>query len=58
MQKLGVGLVGTGFMGKCHALAYRQVSALFGLQVEPILEHVVDPNRAVAEQFASQFGFK
>jgi predicted dehydrogenase len=58
MQKLGVGLVGTGFMGKCHALAYRQVSALFGLPIQPILEHVVDPCLAVAEQFASQFGFK
>ena len=30
MSELGVGLIGTGYMGKCHALAFTQVHAVFG----------------------------
>jgi predicted dehydrogenase len=26
MKALGVGLIGTGFMGKCHALAWTNVA--------------------------------
>lgn len=28
MQTIGVGLIGTGFMGKAHALAWRNVQAV------------------------------
>ena len=27
---IGVGLIGTGFMGKCHALAWNSVGTVFG----------------------------
>ncbi len=27
---LGVALIGTGFMGKCHAMAWRNVATVFG----------------------------
>lgn len=57
MKKIGIGLIGTGFMGKCHALAYRQVSAIFGLPLQPFLAHVVDTNIDTAAQFAKQYGF-
>ena len=30
MDRIGVGLIGTGFMGKCHAMAYGAVKAVFG----------------------------
>ena len=30
MDTIGVGLIGTGYMGKCHALAWAQVRAVFG----------------------------
>ena len=30
MNRIGVGLIGTGFMGKCHAMAYGAVKAVFG----------------------------
>ena len=30
MERIGVGLIGTGFMGKCHALAYGAVAAAYG----------------------------
>ncbi|MFO1258112.1 MAG: Gfo/Idh/MocA family oxidoreductase [Gammaproteobacteria bacterium] len=57
MKKIGIGLIGTGFMGKCHALAYRQVSAIFGLSLQPVLAHVVDTDLSIAAQFAKQYGF-
>ena len=30
MSGLGIGLIGTGYMGKCHALAWTGVHAVFG----------------------------
>jgi ornithine cyclodeaminase/alanine dehydrogenase-like protein (mu-crystallin family) len=30
MKAIGVGLIGTGFMGKCHALAWNAVRPVFG----------------------------
>ena len=48
MQRIGVGLIGTGFMGKCHAMAYGSVKAVFG--DVPVVERVslcdVEPGRA------------
>lgn len=55
MQTIGVGLIGTGFMGKCHALAYRNVAQVFDLPLLPKLMHVVDADKTVAARFASQY---
>ena len=30
MKDVGIGLIGTGFMGKCHAMAFGAVKAVFG----------------------------
>jgi predicted dehydrogenase len=30
MTAMGIGLIGTGYMGKCHALAWNAVAAVFG----------------------------
>ena len=30
MKRIGVGLIGTGYMGKCHALAWNAVGPVFG----------------------------
>ena len=38
MERIGVGLIGTGFMGKCHAMAYGAVRAVFG--DVPLIERV------------------
>ncbi len=57
MQRIGVGLIGTGFMGKCHAMAYGSVKAVFG--DVPVVERVslcdVEPDRAAS--CAAAFGF-
>ena len=31
MREIGVGIIGTGFMGKAHAMAYRAVAGIFEL---------------------------
>lgn len=59
-KSLGVGLIGTGFMGKTHALAWRNVKAVMGELMgpvpEPRLELLCDtPDRA--SSYADQFGF-
>ncbi|MFP5077556.1 Gfo/Idh/MocA family protein [Rhizobium sp. YIM 134829] len=55
-RALGVALIGTGFMGKCHALAWRTVSAVFG-GAHPRLEILADVSEESAGRFAGQFGF-
>lgn len=53
---LGIALIGTGFMGKCHALAWRNVAATFG-GAHPRLELLCDMPQDRAQAFATQFGF-
>ena len=54
---IGVGLIGTGFMGKCHALAWTSVRAVFG-DVEPVrLVHLAEADADLARQRAGEFGF-
>jgi predicted dehydrogenase len=56
-MEIGVGLIGTGFMGKAHALAWRSVRALMG-DVPPVrLELLCDTPEDKARSFADQFGF-
>lgn len=57
MKTLGIGLIGTGFMGKCHALAYGAVKAVFGDVATPRLEFLCDTPLANAQKMADQFGF-
>ncbi|MBI1621755.1 Gfo/Idh/MocA family protein [Aquamicrobium zhengzhouense] len=57
MASVGIGLIGTGFMGKCHALAYGAVRAVFGDVPTPRLELLCEMPRDKAEAMADQFGF-
>ncbi len=57
MEDLGIGLIGSGFMGKSHALAYGAVRAVFG-GVPPLrLEVLCDTPPARAAEMAGRFGF-
>ena len=58
MRTLGIGIIGTGFMGKAHAFAYRAALAAFPDIPVPILEAIADVNGPAAEQAAHQYGFK
>ena len=54
---LRIGLIGTGFMGECHALAFTAVQPLFQPQLRPRLQVVADINTAAAERARARFGF-
>ena len=57
MGEIGVGLIGTGFMGKCHATAWRTVRAVFGNVPDVRLEVLCDTPEDKAHEMAAQFGF-
>ena len=57
-MSIGLGLIGTGFMGKAHALAYRAAGAVFG-DLPPVqLAVLCDTPADRAEEMARQFGFE
>lgn len=57
MQTIGVGLIGTGYMGKCHALAWNSVKAVFGEGPRPRLVHLAEVSPDLAARRAAEFGF-
>lgn len=57
MVEVGVGLIGTGYMGKCHALAWNAVATTFGDVPRPRLVHLAEADQALAERRAREFGF-
>ncbi|MFK3789843.1 Gfo/Idh/MocA family protein [Pseudomonas piscis] len=57
MDELGVGLIGTGFMGRAHALAFRSVGAVFELPVRLRLAALADADGQRAAQCAKAWGF-
>ncbi len=56
-KTLGIGLIGTGFMGKAHAFAYRAALAAFPDIPAPRLEMVADVDAGLAAKAAHQYGF-
>ena len=58
MRDIGIGIIGTGFMGRAHALAYRAVSGIFPVELRPVLEIVADNNPEAGQKAHRQLGFK
>ena len=54
---LGVGLIGTGYMGKCHALAWNAVAPVFGDCERPRLAVLAEVDAGLAGRRAAEFGF-
>lgn len=54
---LGVGLIGSGYMGKCHALAWTSVATVFPALERPRLVALADATPELARQQAQAFGF-
>ena len=42
MDKIRVGLIGTGYIGRCHAIAYAQAPTVFNLQGKLELEYLAE----------------
>jgi len=58
MKTLRVGMIGSGFMGKCHANAFRTYNGLFNGPIDIVLYKLADINEELAEQNARALGFE
>lgn len=58
LPELGVGLIGTGFMGRAHALAFHNARTTFDLPFNLKLVALADADVARAEQCAAGWGFE
>ena len=56
--RVGVGLIGAGFMGKCHANAFRSVGGLFDLPCSVELDMLADVDAETAKRSAAALGFR
>jgi len=54
---MGVGLIGTGYMGKCHALAWNAVASVFGDVERPRLVGLAEIDTGLAARKAAELGF-
>ena len=57
MSSIGVGLIGTGYMGKCHALAWTGVKAVFGDTPDIRRAVLCEATDDLARRRAGEFGF-
>ena len=58
MDTVRIGLIGAGFMGKIHTIAYRNAALLFGSDIPPIEQTVVtDFEPALAEHAVRHWGW-
>ena len=57
-KRIGVGLIGAGWMGRVHSKCLTTQSAVFGPDPEISLEVVVDITEELARNASSSFGFK
>jgi hypothetical protein len=59
MKKLNVGLIGAGFMGKAHSMAYVGMPMFFWpAPAIPVRKTIVDVNDSIAADAALRFGFE
>ncbi len=57
-KHVGIGLVGSGFMGRCQANAFRSVGGLFDLEFEPVPEILADATDELARRGAEALGYR
>ena len=57
MARIGIGIVGGGYMGKAHAVAMAAVASVFDTALRPSLEVVCTTTEEGAAEKARQFGF-
>ncbi|HMK85799.1 MAG TPA: Gfo/Idh/MocA family oxidoreductase [Steroidobacteraceae bacterium] len=57
MKAIGIGLVGTGYMGKAHAVALKSVGAVFNTSLRPVCEMICSTTAAGAARKAAEYGF-
>ncbi|SHH30866.1 Gfo/Idh/MocA family protein [Marivita hallyeonensis] len=58
MTDIGIGIIGGGYMGKAHSVAFSAVGAVFGTALRPRLEMIAALSPASAERYRKAFGFR
>jgi predicted dehydrogenase len=58
MREIRIGLIGAGFMGRAHTIAYREVGAVFDLPAAPVLELIAEIDTRAASAAARKLGFR
>ncbi len=58
MNKLNIGLIGYGLMGRAHSNAYLSVSQFFDLKYRPVLKAVAARDPEKVKQFANKWGYE
>ncbi len=57
MTDIRIGIIGGGYMGKAHAVAFGSVGAVFDTALRPQLEMVCATSDASAERYRKTYGF-
>lgn len=57
MKEVRIGLVGTGYIGRCHAIAFAQAPTVFPLKAKLKLEYLAEISQELADKKAIEFGF-
>jgi predicted dehydrogenase len=57
MKRVGIGIIGGGYMGKAHSVAMHAVGAVFGTNLRPHCEMICTTSEAGAAQKARLLGF-
>ena len=57
MSEIGIGIVGGGYMGKAHSVAFGSVAAIFDTTLRPRLEMVCATTPQSAERYRATYGF-
>ena len=55
---IGVGVIGTGFMGAAHAMAFKSAPTIFETALDTRLAVIGDVNLDAAQKAAQRFGFR
>jgi len=57
MKTIGIGIIGTGYMGKAHSVAMNAVGAVFDTPLKPVCEMICATTASGAQKKADSFGF-
>ena len=57
MTTIGIGIIGTGYMGKAHSVAMNSVGAVFDTPLKPVCEMLCATTEKGAAEKAGAFGF-
>ncbi|WP_262692722.1 Gfo/Idh/MocA family protein [Kordiimonas aestuarii] len=58
MRDIGIGLIGSGYIGKTHAIAYNAHNAVFGGPARPACRALAEIDQAKADREARALGFE